>query len=781
MLTQAGDVWLKVHNRGTSQFDLTVNPGKEHSPYWVHQRKWKPIVIHANATSSTDWTDVGGLLDTLNDGQWTMDAKSADGPKLNYSLEFGVPSADRKIESIRTIDVTGEHVELAYSADTRYSRRIRTAEDVLFDLVKHLRDNPVPGVAPKRTLIYGRTFERSGKGPKYREGVDEFCRLMGATALNTGGGDEDIAGRDSKDTLIRGYIDLRDRSPEQLKKDVEKLKVDGRAEKIAVVSLGDEIGLPHPPAKDHDGFREWLKSRELKPADVDPAEGDNWEAIRFNPEDDTKPGLFHYSRLYDHHYGIAAQKKLTDALHVDLPHAGIGANFSPHHGRYYLGQVYQWVSLFREGGMTMPWAEDYVWQVPIGSQQMNFIGLDLFRAGIRGKPDAKIHMYVMPHSPGNTPASWRRQFYGAIAHGAKIFNLFEFRPVEAAYTENHVTGEAMYDAVRRAIHELGTFEDLVQDGTVRQGVAGLWFSETGDIWDDSHPPFDAGKRSLYCAIRHQQLPLDVIVEQDALDGTLKNYRVLYLADQHVSRAASKAIADWVRAGGRLFATAGAGMFDELNQPNTTLRELIGVDQTSLDEPKDPIRFEKQDLPFAKPIANAQVTPVFDVRSRIRTRGGNTAVKWKFEDDGAPAVTVNKAGNGVAAYCAFLPGLSYFKPAIPLRPVDRGSTDDSMAHFIPSRFDERVGNLIAGAAEDVQRPVICSEPLVETTTIASPHGVVIPFINWSGKPVKALRVTMTTWAFGAKARLASGGKVTEGPDMSVVFDLDVADALVLDNR
>lgn len=29
--------------------------------------------------------------------------------------------------------------------------------------------------------------------------------------------------------------------------------------------------------------------------------------------------------------------------------------------------------------------------------------------------------YVMPHFVGNHPASWRRQFYGDIAHGVKIF------------------------------------------------------------------------------------------------------------------------------------------------------------------------------------------------------------------------------------------------------------------------------------------------------------------------------------------------------------------------
>ena len=32
-----------------------------------------------------------------------------------------------------------------------------------------------------------------------------------------------------------------------------------------------------------------------------------------------------------------------------------------------------------------------------------------------------LMMYVMPHFVGNHPASWRRQFYGDIAHGVKIF------------------------------------------------------------------------------------------------------------------------------------------------------------------------------------------------------------------------------------------------------------------------------------------------------------------------------------------------------------------------
>eukprot|EP01046_Picozoa_sp_COSAG06_P095797 COSAG06_NODE_41905_length_386_cov_1.501742_2_plen_50_part_01 len=41
--------------------------------------------------------------------------------------------------------------------------------------------------------------------------------------------------------------------------------------------------------------------------------------------------------------------------------------------------------------------------------------------------------------------------------------------------------------------------------------------------------------------------------------TLNSYKLIYLADTHVSKKASTALASWVAAGGTLLATAGAGM------------------------------------------------------------------------------------------------------------------------------------------------------------------------------------------------------------------------------
>ncbi len=66
-------------------------------------------------------------------------------------------------------------------------------------------------------------------------------------------------------------------------------------------------------------------------------------------------------------------------------------------------------------------------------------------------------------------------------------------------------------------------------------------------------------------------------------------------------------------------------------------------------------------------------------------------------------------------------------------------------------------------------------------IEAKHGSVIVLENWSAEPVKGLKVTLAIPAPVGKAELASGGPVTsvkDGDKTVYVFDLDVADVLVL---
>ncbi|MCH8829464.1 MAG: beta-galactosidase trimerization domain-containing protein, partial [Planctomycetes bacterium] len=660
LLTQSGDVWLKVTNRDSKPLTFAGKRAasggnwQEHSPYWVHLRKWKPPKIIVAPGKTSAWVEVGSTMDTLNDGQWRWTGNA------KYRVEFGLKLPSGKIESFVAFSGEGDLI-LAADADTRYSRNVRRIEDVLFGLLQEMKSVSNHGRVPTQTIIYAQTFVPRND-QKYDAAVKKFKTMFALTVPNADAGKG------------RGYIDVRSVRTPKLADYCKKLGARGKD--IAVVSLGDEISLPRPAGKAATQiFHTWLKSRGLKPADVDPSAGGDWAKIRFNPGPalrEKNPHLFYWSQRYRQHYGIQAIKVRTDILRKHLPNAKIGANYSPHYpaDHMFLGEVYKWVTLFRDGGMTLPWSEDYIWQVPVGTAQMNHINFALFRAGLRGKKDKPILYYVMPHAPNNTPRMWRRLFFGGLGHGMTIINLFEFRPVHVAYTENHVDDPAMYRMILKSFREYGLFEDIIQHGRIPSAETALWFSETGDIWHDNHGSFAPAKRALYTAIRHQQVPLDVVVEADALDGTLKQYKVLYLTDAHVSTAAAKKIAAWVQAGGKLIATAGAGMFDEYNRPNKIMRGLMGVDQTRLEMPDNrQIRFIKQDLPFAKPIAQVEfgkpkkkesMGPVYGVRSHFKLNGARSVKNFS---DGTPAIAVNKRGRGVTLYCGFLPSLTYFSTAI----------------------------------------------------------------------------------------------------------------------
>jgi hypothetical protein len=261
---------------------------------------------------------------------------------------------------------------------------------------------------------------------------------------------------------------------------------------------------------------------------------------------------------------------------------------------------------------------------------------------------------------------------------------------------------------------------------------------------------------------------------------------------NVSRQATQAIAEWVKQGGRLLVTAGGGMLDEFNEPNIAMQELLGVNQKSLDMASGvPIRFDKQDLPFAKQIEEVRIgggksgkmktIPAFGVVSRVET-AKDVVVDGKFKDD-TPALTHRPVGKGIATYCGFLPGLSYFKPAIPLRPVDRGSTDDAMAHFLPTSFDRTAGAVIGDPAKDVTVTVRTSKPTVDATLIESPTGSAIMLVNWSGAPVNGLTVTLRAKVKTDSATRASGAAISppkmQGDVATFTLEtLDVADAIIL---
>ena len=771
LLTQQGDIYMRVQNQDKHAVKLNFKNGTEHSPYWVHKRKWKPITQNIEAGESSEWIEVGHLLDTMNDGQWDLRFS----PSTKVKVEFELQNANEKTRTPLTYFMgTFDHLPLAYDGNTRYTGQIRDRSKILGDLLSHLKKIPNHGRTPTETLLFAHTFKPEFS-PKYEKQVEEFKALYGITSTNPTSGTGD---------RIDGYTDVRSIKTEKLEEHI-LTKLGDRKDKIATVSLGDEISLPKPRGKEiNEAFINWLKTQNITPSNVTKS-SEVWDGIEFSIAPETKttdPALYYWSKKYQHHYGIQKIKERTDILRKHLPNAGIGANYSPHYPapHRYLGEVFKWVTPFRQEAMTQPWSEDYIFQMPVATPQMNNINLDLLRAGSRYHPDQKLHYYCMAHWPSNRPDMWRRMFYSALGHGMQIVNLFEFRPVQVAYTENHVTHVPTYEQVLSSYRELGRFEEIIQAGRPRHGKVGLWFSEAADIWGDNDGSFAAAKRTLYTAIKHAEVPLDFLVEEDALNGTLDQYEVLYLCDRHVSRKASQKISDWVKSGGTLFSTVGAGQFDETNTKNLTMLEISGVAHSSMNEPESShIEMVKQDLPFAAPINTISYgggkIRTFGAESKLKVEQTNTVEVLASFADGTSALVKNTFGKGTVYTSAFLPGLSYYDGATPKIPVDRSSSEDALVHFLPTEFNTAAQQIIRLPLTNVQRPIRASAPLVETSIVDSPKGTVITLTNWTRTPRKGLTLIIDESFPKTAPLLASGGAVSRSGNR-LTLDLDVADAI-----
>ena len=141
-----------------------------------------------------------------------------------------------------------------------------------------------------------------------------------------------------------------------------------------------------------------------------------------------------------------------------------------------------------------------------------------------------------------------------------------------------------FEEVRIAMNELGMYEDIVESGAAQhnQAKTAILYSESADIWMSPIGTPGAAKRSLYLALRHAQIPVDVVNEEDCSRGSLNHYAVLFIVDPQVSEEAVSAVAAWATSGGHVFVTAGGAQLSEANQTNVAMQKLqAGITQTGI--------------------------------------------------------------------------------------------------------------------------------------------------------------------------------------------------------
>ncbi|MBA2450491.1 MAG: hypothetical protein H0V51_20945, partial [Chloroflexi bacterium] len=624
--------------------------------------------------------------------------------------------------------------------------QILTAEETLERIVKALEETPATvGKPPHRTLVYaglGDDAEKNLTSPArvyrlYRRlffllGPNAFNRLgVGALPAQLQAMREE--GRQPTRGLTLGDFRWYP-TDENIAKARRELDAAQARPYLRGFTYGDEVGLQHwvPREGRDNGLRADLQARGLTPREVLPevsgvesqVSGNEdepptpetrdptptWDDVRFvdGPRGAaSNPRLYVESRRWLARTaldGLAAQAaKLRQTFGEDVLY---GATYSPH--PYFWPDQTLFVQALRRGAANRATHDDYWWQASELGPQMTGYLLDVFRCGLRGRSGV-VQPYVMPHSPGNTDADFRRGVYTALAHGAKALDFFQVGP-EQAGTENYIhhADLARYRTVRDVTWEIGAVDDLIADGRLRPASVAIVLSESTDDWDRATPgavdgrplgpdflsiAYNAERKFIWTALRHAQVPVDFVTEEDLSDASIGRYRVLYLVGDHLARAAAEGLAHWVEAGGVLVSTAGGGFLDEFDRPSPILEPVFGLRGHTLDKRTTIIR-PRIELPRLAPLDMLTTSgqwpadsgqslpipvisvPVLAFRQSLDPTPA-TEVLARFAD-GSPAATARRHGQGAALLWGTLLGAAYAQSgfadpagALPPPPPDRG--------------------------------------------------------------------------------------------------------------
>ena len=799
---------------------------------------------------TSGWTPVGQVIDALHVSKWTPAAKYKGKVQgLDLELEFAVPDGRGGLKSVKKIRVAGKAnyptspIMFEMPGDILANPKIDTHLEILRDLKREIEALPKNGNPPKRFLIYGIMGFSGAIGTEGELGrlstelalalgdntmtwmSHPHAKALGVPKRRTGQG----SGHWS--TIIDGAAAQR-RGTKDL---CDKLEADGKLEEVKLVSYGDEHYVPPARIKSQPGvqerFKAWLKEskgieintdrraskeekakvKEMTKKHFGPyceeqankrfaawiedkgIELDLPAVVTSSPDDP----LYYYSELCAHEYGFKAWGAATKYLESRSDGAILaGINYGP--ASHNMVDELNFVRAFKQRAVNLAWSEDYVWQMPEFSIQVTGYRTSGFRAGAKYHRNP-IMLYTMPHSPGNTPRDLRLSYYTTVAHGSTMIHFYCATPSAVGITENYIVSHdrEMFRTVHDLTHETGLFELYVVDGTVRQAKVGLLLSSVEDIRNPAplvkggHS--NAGRKAIYYALRHAQVPVDFLSEDDVIDGLANDYRLIYVTQEYLHANAVKALTSWVERGGTLVALCGGGFLDEFSRPNPAAASLYGVKSQSIKkDDRYPVFQFKQDLPPYEPLDFASwdtgakridKAPVVLWQQTLEAADGKVVGVY---GDGKPAVIEKAHGKGKAVLFGFMAGLAYLKSGLPLRPWDRGSVNEAYDHFLPIDMDPALRRALVDdfLPADFVRPVECSETLVETTCIDTPktNRLAVPLMNYTGTPIPELTVKLNGLAKARAVRSVVHGKlkpVFRDGAATLKFPLDVTDMLLID--
>lgn len=581
-----------------------------------------------------------------------------------------------------------------------------------------------------------------------------------------GGIKPDIARQTSTPTY--GHTWLYDPDPEAVSKQwkaaadeiaKEKTTVDGKwkYETMSHWVLSDEVsGLDFrniEPAKVNKWFRDYLKSKNVTSEDL----GKPLDAIEFPAKAMFEPTLpqnaplserkiYYYAAKFNQWWSAKQLRYIGDLVQTTLPDMKT-ETLLPSHGFFgnawgpaNIGMSYRMLDIFEVGaqqsvnqmsaedwlGLNHMYWENYTWT---GGQTFGYFNA-ILRSAIGEKPIA-LRGLITP----SDDKYLQLKAHSSLGQGAKSFFFWTFGPTYIG-TENYWSDlRSQYDGVAKLSRTLQKSEDVLSTAKTVSDPVGIVYAVSHDIWNTNNHTSFVEKRLLWHALKHLQIQPDFLREEDIEAGKLKDFKVLYLTDWLISRKASQAIDEWIKAGGVLYLSAGAATRDEFNEPFLPeFSKAVWNAEAAPNFTSERHAYnERTDLPKIKPLTTVDINlngktfnlPAIGARLDLKESVPPFA---KFAD-GKIAGTQVSYGSGKIIAVGFLPMLAY----------------GQLANFKPTTLEEKwtdePRSIIKTALEaaEISPAITTNTPVVEANLLTEADGAAVVLANYTYQPISSLTV------------------------------------------
>jgi hypothetical protein len=161
--------------------------------------------------------------------------------------------------------------------------------------------------------------------------------------------------------------------------------------------------------------------------------------------------------------------------------------------------------------------------------------------------------------------------------------------------------------------QLSIAENIIAEGKLRPTKIALLYSISSDLWQPYGYIHMLERRMTYFALVHQHYLVDMITEEDVIAGKLKKYSVLYVTDPCIHEKAIEEIKNWVRNGGYIRGTCGAGTKNQFNEDIPGLAEVFGIKphpDVMIQQGKWHVRGALNDINYIDIISSVRGNPVY---------------------------------------------------------------------------------------------------------------------------------------------------------------------------